>query len=145
MKLIVGNSAPDFKGKDQGGVERSLKDYEGKYLLLYFYPRDNTPGCTKEACGFRDAFMDLRIYAEVLGVSGDSEKSHQGFVDKYSLPFPLLADKEKKVIEAYGADGLLFPKRVSFLINPEGKIVKIYEKVNPNGHAEKVLADLEKL
>ena len=145
MKLIVGNSAPDFKAKDQGGVERSLEDYKGKYLLLYFYPKDSTSGCTKEACGFRDVFIDLRIYTEILGVSGDSEKSHKGFVDKYSLPFPLLADKEKKIIEAYGADGMFFPKRVSFLINPEGIIVKIYEKVNPNGHAEEVLADLEKL
>lgn len=142
MKLTINTNAPDFSAVDQNGKQHSLKDYKGHYVLLYFYPKDDTPGCTTEACQFRDYFAELKKYAVILGVSADNQKSHLKFAEKFSLPFPLLADDEKKIIGAYGADGLIMPKRTSFLINPEGKIITIYEKVKPNGHAQQVLKDI---
>ncbi|MBL7685205.1 MAG: peroxiredoxin, partial [Deltaproteobacteria bacterium] len=120
-------------------------DYQGKWLLLYFYPKDSTPGCTAEACSFRDHFEDLKGKVEVLGVSHDTEKSHAKFAEKYQLPFTLLSDPNKKIIEAYGAKGFLFTKRISYLINPHGIIVKKYDKVSPRGHAAEVLEDWEHL
>jgi peroxiredoxin Q/BCP len=146
-----GTKAPDFTLPDQNGDERSLSDYGGKYVLLYFYPKDDTPGCTKEACGVRDNLPEFdKIGAEVLGVSVDSEKSHRKFADKYKLNFTLLSDENKKIVKKYGVwgrkkfmgreyDGIL---RTSFLIGPDGKIAKVYENVKPEKHAEEVLEDL---
>ncbi|MEK7511101.1 MAG: thioredoxin-dependent thiol peroxidase [Patescibacteria group bacterium] len=148
----IGKKAPEFTLQDQDGTPHALKDYRGRYVLLYFYPKDDTPGCTKEACALRDADPDFsKLDAVVLGVSADSVKSHKKFAEKYELKFPLLADEDKSVVNAYGVWG---PKkfmgreyegifRNSFLINPEGKIAKIYEKVKPEQHAAEVLADLK--
>ncbi len=151
MKLNVGDKAPEFKLSDQNGVEHKLSDYKGKYVLLYFYPKDDTPGCTKEACEIRDNFSAFsKMKTVVLGISADSQNSHKKFSDKYSLPFPILSDESKKVLKEYGAwgkkkfmgreyDGIF---RISFLINPKGKIEKIYNIVKPPKHAKEVLGDL---
>ncbi len=145
MKLHVGNQAPDFRAPDQTGKIHKLGEYAGGWLLVYFYPKDDTPGCTTEACGLRDNFALLQKLASVVGVSADTIASHQKFAAKYHLPFPLLADPQKEIITAYGTDGLIFAKRTSFLINPEGKIAKIYEKVNPETHSSEILRDLQQL
>lgn len=151
MKLKVGQPAPDFELPDQNGDMHKLSDERGKWVLLYFYPKDDTPGCTKEACAIRDNFPDFKkVKAAVLGVSVDSVKSHKKFSEKYKLPFTLLADEEKEVVKLYGVwgkkkfmgreyDGTL---RTSFLIDPEGAIAKIYENVKPATHAGEVLADI---
>jgi len=143
----------DFSLTDQNGQTHKLSSYQGKWVLLYFYPKDNTPGCTKEACGFRDSLNDLKEHnVFVLGVSADSVSSHQKFSQKYQLNFPLLSDEKKEVIKAYGAwgkkkfmgrefEGIL---RISFLINPKGEIVKKYDKVKPEIHAKEVLKDIKK-
>lgn len=147
----VGDSAPNFELPDKDNQVHKLKDYQGKWLLLYFYPTDDTPGCTTEACGFRDnlpKFHDLK--AEIVGISVQDPISHTKFSEKYKLPFTLLADVDKEVVNQYGvwAPKKLFgkeflgTKRTSFLINPSGKIVKVYENVRPNKHPEQVLADL---
>jgi len=143
--LQEGDQAPDFRVQDQDGNERTLQDYSDKYLLLYFYPRDNTPGCTKEACTFRDRHSELEdAGVQIVGVSSDSPKSHTGFIAKHELPFSLLADTESQMKEAYGVR-TIFAKRVSFLINPQGKIVKIYKTVKPLEHPEQVLEDMRAL
>lgn len=146
--------APDFTLADQDGQMHTLSSYRGKWVLIYFYPKDDTPGCTKQACMLRDADEDFSaLDAVVLGISADSVKSHKKFVEKYELPFPLLADETKEVVSAYGVwgrkkmmgreyDGIF---RTSFLINPAGKIEKVYEKVKPELHADMVLADLTAL
>jgi len=140
--LKTGIAAPNFEARDQNGTEHKLSEYLGKWILLYFYPRDNTPGCTIEACTLRDNYPQFKkIDAVVLGVSTDSVASHDKFVQKFNLPFTLLADNDRKIVKAYEANGLL--RRVSYLINPEGKIAKAYEKVKPSEHAEEVLKDLE--
>ena len=148
--LSVGDKAPEFSLPDQDNKEHSLRDYKGKWVVLYFYPKDDTPGCTKEACGFRDAST---VYAEndimVLGMSKDSVTSHKKFADKFNLQFPLLSDTSTETIKAYGAwgekkfMGRLFQgiHRYTYLINPEGKIAKTYEKVNPLIHAQEILKD----
>lgn len=143
--LQEGHPAPAFRAKDQDGVEHTLDQYKGQWVLLYFYPRDNTPGCTKEACGFRDYFAELSKYAVVLGVSADSIESHKKFATQYELPFPLLSGKDTTIVQAYGADGVLLKKRVSFLVNPEGNIHKIYTHVKPVEHPVQVLNDLQAL
>lgn len=145
MKLEVGDKAPLFEGLDQDGNKISSGDFKGRNFLLYFYPKDNTPGCTKEACSFRDHFGDMKKVVDIIGVSGDSQASHIKFREKYELPFPLIADTDRVVIAAFGADGLLFPKRVSFLIDANGKIVKIYSKVDTSKHAEEVKRDIAAL
>lgn len=145
MKLKIGDQAPHFIALDQNGIEHTLDDYLGKWFVLYFYPKDNTPGCTREACNMRDSYQDLEEYAVIIGVSGDSVKSHAKFSNKHKLPFTLLADPEKIMLKSYGADGLVFNKRSSFIINPEGKLVKIYEKVNPDTHTPEIIADLKLL
>jgi peroxiredoxin Q/BCP len=151
-KLKEGLKAPDFTLKDQDGQTHSLKGYRGKWVLLYFYPKDDTTGCTKEACGIRDNFPNFKkLDAVVLGVSGDGVVSHRKFADKYKLPFTLLADPEKRVLHLYGVWGkkkfmgreYMGTFRHSFLIDPDGKIFKIYEKVKPEEHAAEVLADLK--
>lgn len=150
----VGTKAPAFKALDQNGKVRQLKDYLGKWVILYFYPKDDTPGCTKEACTFRDGFSKFkRAGIEVIGVSVDSVKKHAKFVEKYSLPFTLLSDEEKAIVTAYGVWGkkkfmgreYMGTNRVSYLIDPQGKIAKVYEKVKPDEHADEVLADVKKL
>ncbi len=150
----AGIKAPVFKAPDQEGKVRSLKDYAGKWVILYFYPKDDTPGCTKEACGFRDGFAKYkRAGIEIIGVSVDSVKKHQKFIEKYSLPFILLSDEEKKIVTAYGVWGekkfmgrvYMGTNRVSYLINPEGKIAKVYDKVKPEEHADEVLKDVKSL
>lgn len=150
----VGKTAPDFALLDQDGKSHSLKEYKGKWVLLYFYPKDDTPGCTIEACTIRDQFADFKkIKAIVLGVSTDSVASHKKFATGYNLPFTLLADEHKEVVGKYGVFGekkfmgrtYMGTKRTSFLIDPKGKIAKVYEKVKPLTHAAEVVADLKEL
>jgi len=147
-KLKEGDKAPDFAVPDAAGKMVRLKDLRGKKVVLYFYPKDDTPGCTKEACSFRDSFASFkRRGIEVLGVSLDNEKSHQKFAQKYNLPFRLLADTERSVSEAYGTYGekkfmgrtYMGNNRMTFLIDEKGKIKKIFSKVKPEDHAEEVL------
>jgi len=146
--LQEGDLAPDFVSTDQNGNSVKLSDYKGKRVVLYFYPKDDTPGCTKEACSFRDADDVFNAKGiKVLGVSTDSERSHQKFISKYQLPFDLLADTERQIVEAYGvwAEKSMYGKkymgtlRKTFLIE-DGKIVKIFDKVNVSEHADEVLA-----
>lgn len=152
--LTVGNKAPAFTLPDQNGVKHSLKDYKGQWVLIYFYPKDDTPGCTKEACALRDNFPAFgKLKAKIFGVSADSVTSHKKFAEEYKLPFTLLADTEKKMISAYDVwqEKSMYGRkymgivRSSFLIDPTGKIAKIYPKVIPEKHAEEVLADLKRL
>jgi thioredoxin-dependent peroxiredoxin len=151
LKLKVGDIAPKFSAATNGGGTISLADYAGKNVVLYFYPKDNTPGCTKEACAFRDHFGDFKKNgAVVLGVSTDPVKAHDRFVEKFQLPFPLLADEDKKIVEAYGVWGdkkfmgrkYLGTHRVTFLIGPDGRIKNIWLQVKPEAHAAEVLAAL---
>ena len=151
LKLKDGDQAPAFTAATNGGATVSLADFKGKNVILYFYPKDETPGCTKEACAFRDRFAEFRTNgAVVLGVSVDSVKSHDKFIEKFKLPFMLLADEEKKIVQAYGVWGeksfmgrkYLGTHRVTFLIGPDGRIKKIWAKVKPEEHAEEVLAAL---
>ncbi|HSX14833.1 MAG TPA: thioredoxin-dependent thiol peroxidase [Candidatus Saccharimonadales bacterium] len=146
--------APDFNLPDQDGKNHSLADYRGKWLVLYFYPKDDTPGCTKEACSFRDGRQALvEAGLEVAGVSKDTVASHKKFVDKYQLNFTLLADPELTTIKAYKSWGLKKfmgrefegTLRNTYLINPKGEIVKTYEKVKPDQHAMQILEDFEAL
>ncbi|MEK7612233.1 MAG: thioredoxin-dependent thiol peroxidase [Patescibacteria group bacterium] len=151
-KLIVGSPAPEFSLPDESGYTHTLKDQGGRWVLLYFYPKDDTPGCTKEACMIRDSFPHFKkLNITVFGVSADSEKSHKKFKEKYDLPFTLLSDENKDVIRTYGVwgeksfmgkkfQGIL---RTSFLIDPTGRIAKIYEKVKPAEHADEVLHDIK--
>jgi peroxiredoxin Q/BCP len=149
LKLREGDTAPDFAAPTSGGGQVSLADFKGQPVVLYFYPRDDTPGCTKEACGFRDQFAAFRKKgAAVLGVSVDPVKSHDKFVGKFKLPFPLLADVDRKIVNAYGVwgeklfMGRKYPgtHRVTFLIGPDGVIQKIWPQVKPEEHAKEVLA-----
>ena len=151
MKLKEGDIAPGFSAATNGGGRVSLADFKGKNVVLYFYPKDDTPGCTREACAFRDHFAEFQKRgAVVLGVSTDSAKSHDKFVEKFKLPFTLLADEDKKIVEAYGVWGektFMLRKytgtfRVTFLIGPDGRIKKIWPKVKPEEHAAEVLAAL---
>jgi peroxiredoxin Q/BCP len=151
LKLKEGDVAPAFSAATSGGGRVSLADFKGKNVVLYFYPRDDTPGCTKEACAFRDHFAGFqRRGAIVLGVSTDSAKSHDKFAGKFKLPFTLLADEDKKIVEAYGVWGeksFMGRKyqgtfRVTFLIGPDGRIKKIWPEVKPEEHAAEVLAAL---
>lgn len=148
----IGTPAPDFTLSDQDGVLHTLSAYRGKRVLIYFYPKDDTPGCTKQACMLRDALPDFsKLDVAVLGVSVDSVKSHKKFAEKYGLPFTLLADEDKKVVMAYGVWGLkkFMGKehhgilRTSFLIGADGLIERVYEQVKPEQHAEQVLHDLQ--
>lgn len=152
--LKQGDKAPEFNLPDQNGAMHALKDERGKWVLLYFYPKDDTPGCTTEACSLRDSFPAFeKLGITVFGASADSVKSHGKFAEKYKLPFTLLADEEKTLVNDYGVWGkkkfmgreYLGVKRWSFLIDPNGKIAKIYEDVKPAQHVEMVLADLKEL
>jgi peroxiredoxin Q/BCP len=150
--LKEGDKAPDFSGVNQNGESVSLADYKGKKLILFFYPKDNTPGCTAEACNLRDNFGELKAKGfELLGVSPDSERKHQNFINKYELPFPLLADTEKEVLHAYGAWGpkKMYGKeydgvyRTTFVINEESVIEKVFTKVKTKAHTEQILEAME--
>jgi peroxiredoxin Q/BCP len=146
----VGEVAPDFKLLDQDGKTHQLQDFAGKWLVLYFYPKDDTPGCTQEACAFRDDLHKLTaLGAQVVGISVDDGASHAEFAKKYHLPFPLLADKDAGVAERYGALmnlGLLkYAKRYTFLIDPQGKVAKVYLKVETSRHSTEIIEDLKKL
>ena len=148
--LHAGQSAPEFSLPDQDGKIRNLKDYAGKWLVLYFYPKDDTPGCTQEACAFRDDLQQLSaLGAEVVGVSLDDSASHAEFAKKYHLPFPLLAGKNTDVAERYGVLlnlGLFkMARRYTFLIDPKGNISKIYDKVKTSRHSTEIIADLKRL
>ena len=154
MELQAGDKAPNFKLLDQDGKTHSLADYAGGWFLLYFYPKDNTPGCTTQACQLRDDFLGFKkLNVRVVGVSIDSVKSHKKFADEYKLPFTLLADEDKEVVEAYGvwAEKSMYGRkymgtlRTSFLINPKGVIEKIYEAVKPVEHSAEVLEDVKTL
>ena len=143
----IGSSAPDFKLQDQKGKWHTLADYKGKWVALYFYPKDHTPGCTDQACDFRDntfAFRDAG--AVILGISVDDVESHRAFSEKHSLPFTLLADPTKQTAQRYGVMNFTgFAKRETFLIDPKGKIVKRYIVSEPKGHSAVVLKDIESL
>jgi peroxiredoxin Q/BCP len=146
----VGAPAPDFELLDQNGQLHSIEDYRGKWVALYFYPKDNTPDCTTEACEFRDnIFAFKNLNCQILGVSLDDADSHKEFSEKHSLPFPLLADTEGTAADAYGVKtrmfGMTLAKRQTFLIDPDGNIAKHYAKVDPDTHSQQVLADLAEL
>jgi peroxiredoxin Q/BCP len=146
----VGSAAPEFRLQDQDGKWHTLADFRGRWVALYFYPKDDTPGCTKEACAFRDnIFAFDELDAVILGVSLDDVASHAEFAEKYSLPFPILADTDKTAATAYGVYrkmvGFEMASRESFLIDPQGNIVKHYATVDPAKHSEEVLADLRAL
>ncbi len=152
VNLKEGDFAPDFTAETNGGGKVSLSDFRGKHVVLYFYPRDNTPGCTKEACAFRDDFAQIKKRgAVVLGVSTDSPKSHDKFIAKYRLPFPLVSDADKRIVKAYGVwgpktfMGLKFTgtHRMTFLIGPDGRIEKIWPKVKVANHATEILEALQ--
>jgi peroxiredoxin Q/BCP len=146
----MGDAAPDFELKDQDGQMHSIEDYRGQWVALYFYPKDDTPGCTTEACEFRDNIFAFReANCQVLGVSLDDEESHKAFADKHGLPFPLLADTQGTTADAYGVKsrfmGITVAKRQTFLIDPDGNVAVHYYNVDPDTHSKQVLADLARL
>ncbi|BAZ37878.1 alkyl hydroperoxide reductase/ thiol specific antioxidant/ Mal allergen [Calothrix sp. NIES-4101] len=143
MALAVGSDAPAFTVKDTNGNTVSLSDFQGKTVVLYFYPKDDTPGCTKQACSFRDAQSNYQNKdVVVLGVSADDEASHQAFTQKYNLNFPLLADTNHSLIKAYDVDGGGYAKRVTYVIDGNGKIIHVDGTVNTSTHASDVLTAL---
>ncbi|HEY7111554.1 MAG TPA: thioredoxin-dependent thiol peroxidase [Thermoanaerobaculia bacterium] len=154
MKLLEkGDPAPAFRTVDQNGEAAALSDFRGRKVVLYFYPKDDTPGCTKEACSFRDDYSKFRKRKiEVLGVSTDDEKSHKKFAEKFDLPFRLLADPDRKIVKAYGVWGeksmygrkYMGTHRVTYVIDEKGKIEAVWPKVKPDGHADEILAAIGK-
>ncbi|MFT7235570.1 MAG: peroxiredoxin Q/BCP [Methylophagaceae bacterium] len=146
--LTIDNQAPNFALYDQNGDSHTINGYQGKWVVLYFYPKNDTPGCTTEACAFRDEYKVIsELNTQVLGVSVDDQKSHADFAKKYSLPFPLLADTDGLVAKSYGAlasmGPIKFAKRHTIIISPEGKVKKVYRSVNVNRHSQEVIADLK--
>lgn len=143
MPLSVGDQAPNFTVKDTYGNLVSLSSYAGKSIVIYFYPKDDTPGCTKEACSFRDNYGEYQNKnIVVLGVSRDDETSHQVFTAKFNLPFPLLADTDGSLASAYDVDGGGYAKRVTYVIDGDGKISHVYTSIKTETHATDILADL---
>lgn len=146
----LGSTAPEFSLPDQHGKLRQLSDWRGKWVVLYFYPKDDTPGCTEEACTFRDDLEQLTaLDAQVVGLSVDTTASHKAFAEKYKLPFPLLSDAKASVAERYGAVSnwlvIKLAKRYTFLIDPQGKVAKTYLSVNTSRHSEEIVKDLKQL
>lgn len=149
-KLEVGHKAPKFSLLDNHKKNHHLSDYQDQWLVLFFYPKDNTPGCTVEACQFRDDYADISAAnAKILGVSTDSSESHNGFIKKQQLPFPLLSDNTGAISKLYGSlfklGPIKFCKRHSFIIDPQGHIAKIYRKVTPAEHSQQIMTDLKAL
>jgi peroxiredoxin Q/BCP len=147
VMLKTGDVAPIFSLSDQNGKQHQLTQYRGRWMVLYFYPKNNTPGCTTEACKFRDDYFKLdKLGADVLGISVDNQESHAAFAKKYGLPFPLLADTGGAVASKYGSyfsfGPLKFARRHTFIINPHGNIAKIYRKVTPENHSLQVIRDI---
>jgi peroxiredoxin Q/BCP len=147
---VVGEPAPAFKLQDQDGKWHSLADYKGKWVAIYFYPKDDTPGCTTQACSFRDnIFAFNKEGAVILGISVDDVESHKKFAEKHGLPFALLADADKAVAKQYGVlknFGVAeFARRDTFIVDPQGRIAKHYESVKPDGHSQVVLEDIKAL
>jgi peroxiredoxin Q/BCP len=151
--LSVGDKAPAFTAKDQDGKTVKLSDFKGRKVVLYFYPKDDTPGCTTEACGLRDDYGELtRRGVAVLGVSTDTEASHRKFADKYDLPFTLLADPDRKLVEAYGVWGekklygraYMGTHRVTYLVDERGRVAEVWPKVSPKTHAADILERLDR-
>jgi peroxiredoxin Q/BCP len=151
--LSVGDKAPAFTAKDQDGKTVKLSDFKGRKVVLYFYPKDDTPGCTTEACGLRDDYGELtRRGVAVLGVSTDTEASHRKFADKYDLPFTLLADPDRKIVESYGVWGekklygraYMGTLRVTYLIDERGRVAEVWPKVSPKTHAADILKRLDR-
>ena len=148
IKVKPGDQAPDFEGPTGDGQTLGLKDFHGKNIVLYFYPKDDTPGCTKEACSFRDNIQPIRsLGAEIIGVSVDSAESHKKFSTKFGLPFPLISDKQKRIANAYGVmkDVGIGTKRVTFIIDKNGKLARVFPKVDVSKHTEEVVAALKEL
>ncbi|MGB4811868.1 MAG: peroxiredoxin [Methylophilaceae bacterium] len=148
--LQIGSNAPAFRLNDAKGQPHELSNYAGQYVVLYFYPKDDTPGCTKEACQFRDDLAQIeKLGAKVVGISVDDSDSHAKFAQKYHLSFPLLADTDGKVANNYGALSnflvIKIAKRYTFLIDPQGKIAKIYTKVDTSKHSQEIIDDIKKL
>lgn len=153
MVLSKGTKAPDFNLTDSEGNQHRLSDYEGETIVVYFYPKDDTPGCTKEACSFRDAYADFKeAGVEVIGISPDTEKSHKKFANKYDLPFTLLSDPDHQVSDAYGVWGLKKYMgreyegiyRTTFIIGSDGEIKRVFENVKPSDHSQEVLEEVMK-
>jgi peroxiredoxin Q/BCP len=143
MALAVGTQAPNFTVKDTNGNTVSLSNYQGKAVVLYFYPKDDTPGCTKEACSFRDSYAEYQGKdVAVFGVSMDDEASHQQFTAKFNLPFPLLADTDGAIAKAYDVDGGGYAKRVTYVIGDDGTISHVFTTINTETHAKDILAAL---
>ncbi len=143
---LLGELAPDFTMLDQDGKSHTLSEYRGQKVVVYFYPKDDTPGCTTEACSIRDDYgLFEKNGIKVFGVSYDDVQSHKKFAEKYDLPFSLLSDSDKSVAKAYGADGLFVTSRKTYLIDEEGILRKIYENVTPTGHGPEILADFKAL
>lgn len=147
-QVAVGDPAPEFELPDQDGQLHSLEDYRNQWVVLYFYPKDETPGCTTEACEFRDSIFEFRrLNAQVLGVSLDNIESHKAFAEAHGLPFPLLADSDGELSTSYGVKtrmfGMTVAKRQTFIVGPDGNIAKHYETVVPETHSAQVLLDLQ--
>jgi peroxiredoxin Q/BCP len=146
----IGKPAPEFRLLDQHGVTHSLANYRGRWLVIYFYPKDDTPGCTTEACAFRDDVLQLRrMDVGLVGISTDDVESHKEFANKYHLPFSLLSDRDGSVAQSYGSltriGPFKFAKRHTFIIGPEGRVERIYRDVNPKTHSQQVIGDLRAL
>ncbi|MFP3205707.1 MAG: peroxiredoxin [Metallosphaera yellowstonensis] len=141
MKLKPGDTAPDFEAVDENGEKVKLSDFRGKFVVLYFYPKDDTPGCRAEALSFKENWDEIvRRGAVVLGVSSDTPESHRAFKGKYDLPFRLLSDEGNRIRELYGAKGFLIPARVTFVIGPDGRILHVYSsQMNPTSHVREAL------
>jgi len=151
MVLSIGQQAPEFELTDNEGNPHKLADYRGQTIVVYFYPKDDTPGCTKEACSFRDTYADFRqAGVEIIGISPDNEKSHSRFIQKFELPFTLLSDPDHQVCEAFGVWGLKKymgreyqgVHRTTFIIDPDGVIKRVFENVKPADHSQEVLAEV---
>lgn len=148
--IQTGENAPNFSLLDNHEKRHDLQNYLGQWLIMFFYPKDDTPGCTVEVCQFKENYAEiLALNVHVLGINTDKPDSHTRFIDKYQLPFPLLSDVDGEICQQYGTlfklGPIMFCKRHSFIINPTGQIAKIYRKVNPKNHSQQIIADLKKL